>query len=81
MFNGLGSDSMALRHVWLGLREGRFQCDGGLRIAAATARCDFAEVECLHFPTETVQRQFTVARIRRKPVAENLSVRSKTSLA
>ena len=72
MFNGLRSDTMALRHVWLGLREGRFQSDGGLRIAAATARCDFAE---------TVQRQFTVARIRRKPVAENLSVRSKTSLA
>ena len=37
MFNGLRSDSVALRHVWLGLPGGRFQSDGGLRITAATA--------------------------------------------
>ena len=37
IFNGLRSNSMALRHVWLGLPGGRFQSDGGLRIAAATA--------------------------------------------
>jgi len=38
MFSGLRSDSMALSHDWLGLAGGRFQSDGGLRIAAATAR-------------------------------------------
>jgi len=38
MFSGLRSDSMAVSHVWLGLHGGRFQSDGGLRIAAATAR-------------------------------------------
>jgi len=37
MFSGLRSDSMALSHVCLGLPGGRFQSDGGLRIAAATA--------------------------------------------
>jgi len=37
-FSGLRSDSMALSHVWLGLPGGRFQSDGGLRIAAAAAR-------------------------------------------
>jgi len=38
MFSGLRSGSMVLSHVWLGLPGGRFQSDGGLRIAAATAR-------------------------------------------
>ena len=38
MFSGLRSNSMALSHVWLGLPGGRFQSDGGLQIAAATAR-------------------------------------------
>jgi len=37
-FSGFRSDSMALSHVWLGHPGGRFQSDGGLRIAAATAR-------------------------------------------
>ena len=31
-------NSMAVSHVWLGLPGGRFQSDGVLRIAAATAR-------------------------------------------
>ena len=38
MFIYLRSDSMVLSHVWLGLPGGRFQSDGGLRIAPATAR-------------------------------------------
>ena len=38
MFSGLRSDTMALSHVWLGHPGGRFQSDGGLRIAAATAQ-------------------------------------------
>jgi len=38
MFSGLSSNSMALSHVWLGLPGGRFQSDGGLQIAAVTAR-------------------------------------------
>ena len=37
MFSGLRSGSMVLSHVWLGLPGGRFQSDGGLRIAAVTA--------------------------------------------
>ena len=38
MFSGLSSNSMTLSHVWLGVPGGRFQSDGGLQIAAATAR-------------------------------------------
>ena len=37
MFSGLRFDLMALSDVWLSLPGGRFQSDGGLRIAAATA--------------------------------------------
>ena len=38
MFSGLSANSMTLSHVWLGLPGGRFQSDGGLQIAAVTAR-------------------------------------------
>jgi len=38
MFGGLRSDSLALSHVWLGFPGDHFQSDGGLQIAAATAR-------------------------------------------
>ena len=38
MFSGLRSDSVALSHVRLGLPGGRFQSDGGFRIAATTVR-------------------------------------------
>jgi len=37
MFSGHRS-ALVASHVWLGLTGGRFQSDGGLRIAAATAR-------------------------------------------
>ena len=36
-FSGLRSRSIALSHVWLGLPRGRFQSDGGWRIAAVAA--------------------------------------------
>jgi len=38
MFSGVRSDTMVLSRVWLGHPGGRFQSDGGLRIAAATAQ-------------------------------------------
>ena len=48
--------------MWLGLPEGRFQSDGGLRIAAATARrWSSSGALCAIWPTNLKRRSVTMS--------------------
>ena len=59
MFSCLRSTSVTLSHVQLGLPGGRFQSDGGLHIAAATARliCSKNSSSPVHFSLHQTHAQ------------------------
>jgi len=69
LFSGLRCDSMALSHAWLDLSGGRFQCDGGLWIAAAAAAwwwwwsSFISSTACNVQPTNVKRRSVTAGKL------------------